>query len=45
MSQGAAGDEKLAIVTGASRGACRGIAIALGQHGYTVYVSGRSRQW
>lgn len=34
----------VAIVTGASRGAGRGIAIALGSHGCTVYVSGRSEQ-
>jgi NAD(P)-dependent dehydrogenase (short-subunit alcohol dehydrogenase family) len=34
----------VAIVTGASRGAGRGIAIALGQHGYTVYVTGRTTQ-
>jgi NAD(P)-dependent dehydrogenase (short-subunit alcohol dehydrogenase family) len=33
---------KVAIVTGASRGAGRGIAIALGSHGCTVYVTGRS---
>ncbi len=32
------------MVTGASRGAGRGIAIALGEHGYTVYVTGRTRQ-
>jgi NAD(P)-dependent dehydrogenase (short-subunit alcohol dehydrogenase family) len=32
------------IVTGASRGAGRGIAIALGSHGCTVYVTGRSQQ-
>lgn len=32
----------VAIVTGASRGAGRGIAIALGAHGCTVYVTGRS---
>jgi NAD(P)-dependent dehydrogenase (short-subunit alcohol dehydrogenase family) len=30
------------VVTGASRGAGRGIAIALGSHGCTVYVTGRS---
>jgi len=30
------------LVTGASRGAGRGIAIALGAHGATVYVTGRS---
>lgn len=34
----------VAIVTGASRGAGRGIAIALGTHGCTVYVTGRSVQ-
>lgn len=33
---------KIAIVTGASRGAGRGIAIALGRHGCTVYATGRS---
>lgn len=33
----------VAVVTGASRGAGRGIALALGSHGYTVYVSGRSQ--
>lgn len=32
------------IVTGASRGAGRGIAIALGSHGCTVYVTGRSQK-
>ncbi|HMO67763.1 MAG TPA: SDR family NAD(P)-dependent oxidoreductase [Novosphingobium sp.] len=32
----------VAIVTGASRGAGRGIALALGSHGCTVYVTGRS---
>ncbi len=32
----------IAIVTGASRGAGRGIAVALGSHGCTVYVTGRS---
>jgi NAD(P)-dependent dehydrogenase (short-subunit alcohol dehydrogenase family) len=34
----------IAIVTGASRGAGRGIAIGLGQHGCTVYVTGRSER-
>src|SRR4051794_28432019 len=34
----------VAIVTGASRGAGRGIAIALGSHGCTVYVTGRSEK-
>jgi NAD(P)-dependent dehydrogenase (short-subunit alcohol dehydrogenase family) len=37
-------DQNVAVVTGASRGAGRGIAIALGEHGYTVYVTGRTRQ-
>jgi len=37
-------DRKVAIVTGASRGAGRGIACALGSHGYRVYVTGRTRQ-
>lgn len=31
------------LVTGASRGAGRGIAVALGAHGCTVYVTGRSK--
>ncbi len=33
---------QIAIVTGASRGAGQGIAKALGAHGCTVYVTGRS---
>lgn len=33
---------KVAVVTGASRGAGRGIAIALGEQGYRVYVTGRT---
>ncbi|BFM06881.1 SDR family NAD(P)-dependent oxidoreductase [Halioxenophilus aromaticivorans] len=33
----------VALVTGASRGAGRGIAIALGSRGCTVYVTGRSQ--
>lgn len=38
-------DQKIvAVVTGASRGAGRGIAIALGSHGATVYVTGRSEK-
>lgn len=32
----------IAVVTGASRGAGRGIAVALGNYGCTVYVTGRS---
>ncbi|GAA4883841.1 SDR family NAD(P)-dependent oxidoreductase [Ferrimonas pelagia] len=35
---------KVALVTGASRGVGKGIAIALGEAGYTVYVTGRSQQ-
>jgi NAD(P)-dependent dehydrogenase (short-subunit alcohol dehydrogenase family) len=34
----------VAVVTGASRGAGRGIAIGLGAHGCTVYVTGRSEK-
>jgi NAD(P)-dependent dehydrogenase (short-subunit alcohol dehydrogenase family) len=34
----------VALVTGASRGAGRGIAIGLGQHGCKVYVTGRSEK-
>ena len=34
----------VAVVTGASRGAGRGIAIALGSHGCTVYVTGRTER-
>lgn len=33
---------KVAVVTGASRGIGRGIALALGEQGATVYVTGRS---
>jgi len=35
-------EQKVALVTGASRGAGAGIARALGQHGWTVFVTGRS---
>jgi NAD(P)-dependent dehydrogenase (short-subunit alcohol dehydrogenase family) len=35
---------KVAVVTGASRGAGRGIALELGEAGATVYVTGRSIQ-
>lgn len=38
------GGAPVAVVTGASRGAGRGIAIALGSHGCTVYVTGRSER-
>jgi NAD(P)-dependent dehydrogenase (short-subunit alcohol dehydrogenase family) len=34
----------IVVVTGASRGAGRGIAIALGSHGCAVYVTGRSEK-
>ncbi len=34
----------VAVVTGASRGAGKGIALALGGKGYRVYVTGRTRQ-
>ena len=33
---------KIAVVTGASRGVGRGIAVVLGEQGATVYVTGRS---
>lgn len=35
-------EKPVAVVTGASRGLGRGIAIALGQAGFTVYCTGRS---
>ncbi len=38
------GKQPVAVVTGASRGAGRGIAVALGSHGCTVYVTGRSEK-
>src|SRR5260370_19960504 len=34
----------VAVVTGGSRGVGRGIAMALGSHGYTVYVTGRTQR-
>jgi NAD(P)-dependent dehydrogenase (short-subunit alcohol dehydrogenase family) len=34
---------RVAVVTGASRGAGKGVAVALGREGYTVYVTGRSK--
>lgn len=37
-------ERKVAVVTGASRGAGRGIAIALGEAGWRVYVTGRTTQ-
>lgn len=35
-------ERKVAVVTGASRGAGRGIAVALGEAGWKVYVTGRT---
>ncbi|ORI23983.1 short-chain dehydrogenase [Rhodococcus sp. 1168] len=35
-------DDRVAVVTGASRGAGKGIALALGDTGATVYVTGRT---
>lgn len=35
-------DGKVAVVTGASRGVGRGVAVGLGEAGATVYVTGRS---
>src|SRR5215475_592265 len=34
--------DRIALVTGASRGAGKGIALALGDQGATVYLTGRS---
>ena len=34
--------EKVVVVTGASRGIGKGIALALGSQGATVYVTGRN---
>jgi len=38
------GSERVVVITGASRGAGKGIAIALGATGATVYVTGRTQQ-
>lgn len=37
-------NQPIAVVTGASRGAGRGIAVALGSHGCKVFVTGRSEK-
>ena len=37
-------EDKVAVVTGASRGIGRGIALVLGDVGATVYVTGRSNR-
>ncbi|RMI31238.1 SDR family NAD(P)-dependent oxidoreductase [Nocardia stercoris] len=37
------GSDRVVVVTGASRGAGKGIATALGETGATVYVTGRTR--
>ncbi len=37
-------DRRIVVVTGASRGAGKGIALAFGELGAKVYVTGRSRQ-
>ena len=42
MASQATPERRIAVVTGASRGAGRGIARALGAAGYTVVVTGRS---
>lgn len=42
MGDGKVGSGKVALVTGASRGAGAGIARGLGELGYTVYVTGRT---
>jgi NAD(P)-dependent dehydrogenase (short-subunit alcohol dehydrogenase family) len=39
-----ANDKPVVLVTGASRGAGRGIAVGLGAHGCTVYITGRSEK-
>ena len=36
--------DRVVVVTGASRGAGKGIAVALGATGATVYVTGRTRE-
>src|ERR1700722_2775395 len=43
MSDDSRQQKGVAVVTGGSRGVGRGIAIALGSHGYTVYLTGRTQ--
>lgn len=43
MTTREAGTPQVAVVTGSSRGAGKGIAVALGQAGATVYITGRSQ--
>ena len=35
-------DDRVALVTGASRGCGKGVALVLGEKGWTVYLTGRS---
>ena len=42
MANGGPAGPKIALVTGASRGAGAGIARGFGELGYTVYVTGRT---
>jgi NAD(P)-dependent dehydrogenase (short-subunit alcohol dehydrogenase family) len=37
-----AAEKRVALVTGASRGCGKGIALVLGEHGWTVYLTGRT---
>jgi len=43
LNQASVSSAPIAVVTGASRGAGKGIALALGSKGYVVYVTGRTR--
>ncbi|TLM99940.1 SDR family NAD(P)-dependent oxidoreductase [bacterium] len=35
---------KVAVVTGASRGVGKGVALGLAEHGATVYITGRTEK-